>query len=104
MPIHVFTRELAGRDQSALSSLARSGFILRSPGPVSKKPEFSWIRPETFGNSRAKKFDHRSPETNGDEKSPHLAGLSHQGKKILRKQECVAGAAGIELANSVWSS
>jgi hypothetical protein len=73
----------AGGGRNALPLLARSGFILRSPRRVSRKREFSWIRLETFGNSRAKKFDHRSLETIGDEKSPHLAGLSHQGKKIL---------------------
>ena len=70
-------------DRNALPLLARSGFIPRSPRRVSRKREFSWIRPETFGNSRTKKFDHRSPETTRDEKSPHLAGLSHQGKNIL---------------------
>src|SRR5712672_3613215 len=34
---------------------------------VSGKREFSWIRLETFGNSRPEKFEHRSPETIGDE-------------------------------------
>src|ERR1700726_1081620 len=76
-----------------LPLLARSGFILRSPRRVSRKREFSWIRLETFGNSRPKKFEHRSPETNGDEKSPRLAGLSHRGKKILQKLDCLAGDA-----------
>jgi hypothetical protein len=42
---------------------------------------------------RPKKCEHRSLETIGDEKSPHLAGLSHQEKKILRKQEWLAGDA-----------
>jgi hypothetical protein len=28
-----------------------------------------------------------------DEKSPQLAGLSHQKKKILQKRECLAGGA-----------
>ena len=65
------------------ATLARSGFVLRSPRPVSRKREFSWIRLETFGNVRPKKFEHRSPETFGDEKSPHLAGLSQLKKDIL---------------------
>jgi hypothetical protein len=30
-----------------------------------------------------KKFERQSPETIGDEKSPHLARLSHQGRNIL---------------------
>ncbi len=58
------------------------------------------IRLETLGNYRRKKFEHQSLETIGDEKSPHLAGLSHQGKKILQKQECLAGAGGFELTHS----
>jgi hypothetical protein len=68
---------------AGLPRLARSGFILRSPRRVSRKREFSWIRPETFGSSHPKKFEHRSPETIGDEKSPRLAGLSHLKKEIL---------------------
>jgi hypothetical protein len=70
-------------DQITLPRLPLSGFILGSPGRVSGKREFSWIRLETFGNSRPKKFERRSPETIGDEKSPHLAGLSHPKKEIL---------------------
>src|SRR5476651_565077 len=84
-------------ETEALPHLARSGFILRSPRRVSRKREFSWIRLETFGNSRPKKFEHRSPETNGDEKSPRLAGLSHPKKKILRNAECLADLGGFEL-------
>ena len=45
-------------------------------GESPENGEFSWIRLETFGNSRPKKFERRSPETIGDEKSPTLAGLS----------------------------
>src|SRR5476651_1079312 len=82
-----------GGDRSALPRLARSGFILRSPRLVSRKREFSWIRLETFGNVRPKKFEHRSPETFGDEKSPRLAGLSCPKKEILRNAGCVAGVA-----------
>jgi hypothetical protein len=63
-------------DRKTLRRLSRSVFILRSPGRVSRKREFSWIRLETFGNSRPKKFERRSPETIRDEKSPPLAGLS----------------------------
>src|SRR5665213_984861 len=81
---------------SALPRLARSAFILRSPRRVSRKREFSWIRLETFGNVRPKKFEHPSPETFGDEKSPRLAGLSHQKKEILRTPHCLAGAGGFE--------
>lgn len=55
--------------------LPGSSFVLSSPGPVSRKREYSLVRLETFRNSRAKKFDRRSPETVSNEKSPHLAGL-----------------------------
>ena len=88
--------DLAGGDGSVLPRLPCSAFILASPRRVSGKREFSWIRLETLGNYRRKKFEHQSLETIGDEKSPHLAGLSHQGKKILQKQECLAGAGGFE--------
>jgi hypothetical protein len=73
---------LAGGNRSVLPRLPRSGFILGSPGRVSGKREFSWIRLETFGNSRPKKFEHRSPETIGDEKSPCFAGPSPQRRKF----------------------
>jgi hypothetical protein len=43
-----------------------------------------------FREFSAQKFEHQSLETIGDEKSPHLPGLSHQRKKNLRKQECLA--------------
>ena len=72
----------------------------QSPGRVSRKREFSWIRLETFGNSRPKKFELRSPETIGDEKSPQFAGLSHPKKEILKKREWMAGDGGIELTHS----
>ena len=51
------------------ASLQKTGVFLDSAGD--------------FGNVRPKKFEHRSPETFGDEKSPHLAGLSHPKKDIL---------------------
>src|SRR6202166_1321708 len=83
-------------ETEALPLLPCSGFILGSPRRVSRKREFSWIRLETFGNVRPKKFEHRSPETIGDKKSPHLAGLSHRKKEILSNAECLAGAGGFE--------
>jgi hypothetical protein len=69
-------------------------------GRVFRKREFSWIRPETFGNFRPEKCERGSPETFEGEKSPHLAGLSRQEKEILQKPECVADHAGFELAYS----
>src|SRR6185436_12801781 len=80
-------------------TLRRSGSILWSPAQVSRKREFSWIRVETFGSSWPKKFEHMTLETILDEKSLQLAGLSHRGKKFLRKQEWLAGAGGIEPPN-----
>lgn len=99
--IHVKTDRLRPK---RTATLPRSGFILRSPARVSRKREFSWIRLETFGSSRPKKFERWSLETIGDEKSPHLAGLSHQEKKILRKQECLAALGGIEPGHSQMSN
>jgi hypothetical protein len=80
----------------ALPTLARSGLILLSPRRVFRKREFSQIRLETFGNFCLKKSEQLSPEASKDEKSPHLAGLCHQENEILQKQECGAGAGGIE--------
>jgi hypothetical protein len=74
--------------------------LLGSPARVSRKREFSWISLETFGISRPKKCERQSLETLGDEKSPQLAALSHQEKKILRKQEWVADLGGFELPYS----
>lgn len=42
---------------------AHSGLILRSPGRVSKKREFSWFWPETFANFCPKKCERPSPKT-----------------------------------------
>jgi hypothetical protein len=46
------------------------------------------------------KFDRRSPETIGDEKSPQFAGLFHPKKEILKNREWMAGVEGIELTHS----
>jgi hypothetical protein len=59
---------------------------------------------ETFGNSRPKKCEHRSLESISDGKSPHLAGLSYQEKKILRKQEWLAELGGFEPPYSFFES
>ena len=48
----------AGKDYIALPPLPRSGFLLGSPGRVSRKREYLPLRLETFGNSQPKKFDH----------------------------------------------
>jgi hypothetical protein len=58
-------------DYSSVSraSLQETGVFLDSAGD--------------FWEFSAKKFEHRSPETNGDEKSPHVAGFSHPKKEIL---------------------
>src|SRR3954452_8909301 len=93
-------RRIGHLRESSLPRLPCSGFILGSPARVSRKREFSWFRSETFENSRPKEYDCQSLETLGDEKSPHLAGLSYQQKKILRKQEWVAELEGLELGHS----
>jgi hypothetical protein len=39
-----------------------------------------------FGNSRAEKFDHRSPETIGNEKSPPFAAFLIQERKFSENE------------------
>jgi hypothetical protein len=44
-----------------------------------------------LGYLRRKKFDLLSPETISDEKSLHLAGLSHRGENIRQNRGSLAG-------------
>src|SRR5882757_477139 len=76
------------------------GLFFSLQGESSEKREFSWIRLETFGNFRPYKFEHQSPETFRDEKSPHLAGLfsSKKGNSLKRTLRGWGG----RIRTSIW--
>jgi len=76
------------------------GLFFSLQGESSEKREFSWIRLETFGNFRPYKFEHQSPETFRDEKSPHLAGLfsSKKGNSLKRTLPGWGG----RIRTSIW--
>jgi hypothetical protein len=51
--------------------------------PIAWSSPSFFVRRHYFWEFQAQKVERRSLETIGDEKSPHLAGLSYQEKEIL---------------------
>src|SRR4051794_19835917 len=68
--------------RTTAASTAQCVYSRVSSARLQKTRIFS-VRLETFENSRSKKRERQSLETLGDDRSPRLAGLSHQEKKIL---------------------
>jgi len=71
----------------------------QSPAPISRKREFSWRRPETFGN-----FDPQFTQSGArrrplDRKSPLIVGLSGLSEVVSLRPHWLAGVRGFELTH-----